>query len=199
MADVCVTCKMFRPGFELWQCSVCDQFFHKLCMGYIHGTVCANVVVPDGIELETEVFCSNCLFDKELDVMKAIAEVKAVGHFLNAPDCAFKLEKIVEDRYCCFRVLESVARKLLGWKGKQAEFCKKVAKAAVESAEAAMKEIGGEALEDDALKDLKGLANDAKPGEDKGGALETIGGAAHFERICQFVWKKSCYQCLSSW
>jgi hypothetical protein len=41
-------------------------------------------------ELETEVFCSNCLFDKELsvdDVTKAIAEVKAFGRFLNTGDC----------------------------------------------------------------------------------------------------------------
>jgi hypothetical protein len=164
----CMTCKRPRTGAgsQLWQCSGCNQFFHELCMGYAGGTICADVVVPDGAELETEVFCTNCLFDKELsvdDVSEAIAEVKAIGQFLNAPDCAFKLEKIVEDGYCCFRILENAARKSLGWKGKQAEFCKEVAIAAVKSAEAAAKEIGGEALENEVLKDLNALARESKP------------------------------------
>jgi hypothetical protein len=100
------------------------------------------------------------------DVSGAIPEVKAVGRFLNAPECAFKLEKIAEDGFCCFRILENAARKSLGWKKSSSQFCKEVAKFAIKSAEAAGKEIGGEALEnDEVLKELKRLAKDANPVE----------------------------------
>jgi hypothetical protein len=54
---------------------------------------------------------------------------------------------------------------LLGWKGKKADFCREVAEAAIKSAEAGMKEIGGEALEDEVLNDLKALMKDKKPVE----------------------------------
>ena len=59
--------------------------------------------------------------------------------------------------------MENAARKSLGWKGDQAKFCRQIAKAAVESAEAAAKEIGLVALEDNALQELKKLARHALP------------------------------------
>lgn len=86
---------------------------------------------------------------------KAIAEVKSVGEFLDALGCEFGLETIDEDGYCCFRILENAARNSLGWKGKEGSFCREVAKFSVKSAEAAVKNIGGDALEsDEILKDL---------------------------------------------
>jgi hypothetical protein len=47
-------------------CPFCDQLFHEMCMGYADGTVFADIIVPDGVELKTEVYCTNCIFDKEL-------------------------------------------------------------------------------------------------------------------------------------
>jgi hypothetical protein len=166
--DMCVVCKTFRPGFEvLWQCSGCDvAFFHEMCVGYDDGTICADIVLPNGIELETLVYCKDCLIGRDLtvdDVAKAISEVKSIGEFLKAPGRAFNLEKIKEDGYCCFRILENVARKSLGWRKNANDFCREVAKFAVKSAEATAREIGGEALESDTLRELKGLARQANP------------------------------------
>jgi hypothetical protein len=81
-----------------------------------------------------------------------------------------------------------VARKSLGWKGKQANFCKEVTNAAVKSAEAAAKEIGGAALESDALKDLGALAEDGRPVECLKKELWKKLEVQHiFERICEYV------------
>jgi hypothetical protein len=166
--DLCIVCKTVRPGFEvLWQCSGCGVvFFHEMCVGYNDGTICADIILPNGIELETLVYCKDCLIGRDLtvdDVAKAIGEVKSIGEFLKAPGCAFNLEKIKEDGYCCFRILENVARKSLGWRKNANDFCREVAKFAVKSAEAAAKEVGGEALESDTLRELKGLARQANP------------------------------------
>jgi hypothetical protein len=166
--EECLVCKTARigPESELWQCSRCDGLFHEMCMGYQPETICEDIVLQNGVVLETHVYCTDCLFDKELtvdDVAKAIQEVKAVGNFINAPDCKFVLEKIREDGFCCFRILENAARKLLKWKGDQAKFCREVARAAVVSAETAAKEIGGDVLESEALNELRSFARQANP------------------------------------
>ena len=167
LAELCTMCKIDRPGFAVWQCSGCgEQFFHEMCAGYDDGTVCSDISVPGDVELETVVYCKDCLEEKELsvdDVALGIAEVKSVGEFLNAADCKFKLEKIEEDGYCCFRILEKVAKESLGWKKGSADFCRAVAKFAVAVGEAVVKEVGGDALEPDALKDLKALMKDKNP------------------------------------
>lgn len=160
----CYVCKIVKAGSQIWQCSGCeDKYFHEACVGYSDGTICPDIAVPGGIELETLVYCKECLSEEELtvdDVAKGIAEVKAVGKFLNGAECEFKLEKIEEDGFCCFRILEELARKKLGWKKEAAEFCRQVAKFALKSAEAAAKEIGDGALENDTLK---ALAEEKKP------------------------------------
>lgn len=151
--DKCAVCKAVRPGFDqLWQCSDCECLFHELCVGYAEGTICADLAVPNSkVELETLVYCQACLEHNDLtvdDVAKGIAEVKAVAQFLNASKCAFNLEKVDDDGLCCFRILESVARDTLGWKGgDQDAFCKVVAKAAVAFAEATVKEMGKGAVD----------------------------------------------------
>lgn len=165
---LCLKCSSLRPGFELWQCYDCGRFFHEMCMGYNDGTICADIELPNGNVLETLAYCQDCLIaigNTVDDVAISIEEVKAVGRFLNAPNCPFVFEKIAGDGYCCFRILEKAARKSLGWKEDQAKFCRQVAKAAVESAEAAIKEIGADALEGNALQELKKLARHAFPVE----------------------------------
>ena len=83
--------------------------------------------------------------------------------------CPFVCEKILADGYCCFRILENVARKDLKWKGSQAVFVREVAKAAVKMAEAAANEIGeGALVEANSLQELKNLAKHAKPVESLG-------------------------------
>jgi hypothetical protein len=120
---LCVLCKMVRPGFELlWQCFGCgDAFFHEMCMGYADGAVGHDMVLPNGVELETEVFCPNCVIKKNLtdDVIKAIAEVKVVGEFLKDARCEFVLEKIEQDGYCCFCILEKCHSKFAGMERKE--------------------------------------------------------------------------------
>jgi hypothetical protein len=159
LAELCTMCKIDRPGFAVWQCSGCDEkYFHEMCAGYEDGTVCPDISVGD-VELETLVYCKDCLEDKELsvdDVALGIAEVKAVGKFLNAADCAFVLEKVDEDGYCCFRILEKVAKESLGWKKGSADFCRRVAKFAL----AVVGEAGKENVED-----LKLLVKDKNPVE----------------------------------
>lgn len=167
-AGECLVCQIPRvgPESELWQCSECGKMFHEMCALYESGTICADIVLANGTELETLVYCTGCLSKKDLtmeDVAKGIQEVKSVARFLNAAGCEFVLEKVAEDGFCCFRILENAARTLLGWKGAQAKFCRGVAIAALESAEAAAKEIGGVALEDEALQELRKLATVAKP------------------------------------
>lgn len=74
--DFCLICKSERSRFELWQCSGRDHFFHDFFAGYINA-ICADVVIPDGVELATDVFCTNCLKEKDLtieDVANSIAE-----------------------------------------------------------------------------------------------------------------------------
>jgi hypothetical protein len=179
--EKCVVCKAVRPGFEqLWQCSDCRCLFHELCVGYADGTICADLEVPScEVELETLVYCQACLEHNDLtvdDVAKSISEVKAVAQFLNAPKCGFNLEKVDDDGLCCFRILESVARDALGWRGgNQDAFCKAVAKAAVSAAEATIKEIGKGAVDSQALNDLKRFAKDGKPCESlKSGAWKQL-------------------------
>jgi hypothetical protein len=179
--ELCAVCKAVRPGFEqLWQCSDCGCLFHEMCVGYADGAICADLAVQNSkVELETLVYCQACLEHNDLtvdDVAKGIAEVKAVAQFLNAPKCAFNLEKVDDDGLCCFRILESVARDTLGWKGgDQDAFCKAVAKAAVASAGATVKEMGKGAVDAQALKDLKRFAKDDHPCESlKDGAWKQL-------------------------
>jgi hypothetical protein len=159
----CYVCKIVKAGSHVWQCSRCEEtYFHEACVGYADGTVCHDIGVPGEIELETLVYCKECLAEEELtveDVGKGIAEAKAVGKFLNAAECEFKLKKIEEDGYCCFRILEEVAREKLSWRKGAPEFCRQVAKFAVKSAE-----VAG-ALEADTLKDLNALVDEKKPVE----------------------------------
>jgi hypothetical protein len=118
-------------------------------------------------ELETRIYCQDCLYERDVtldDVSGAIREVTVVGQFLNDPNCLFHFEKIAEDGFCCFRILENFACQRLGLKGgDSAKFCRAVASAAVTSSEAAAKEIGGIAVENGSLTQLKLLARHAKP------------------------------------
>ena len=76
--------------------------------------------------------------------------------------------------------------------GTPGELCRKVAKAAIESAKQCAKELGEAALDEESMEGLQKLANakDNKPVELlKGGSVGGVGGGAHLERVCEAVWR----------
>ena len=117
------------------------------------------------MELETLAYCRACLEKLELtvdDVQKGIMEVKAIAQFLDSEDCPFVLKQMGQDGFCCFRILNMFVR--IQAKGKNVagtpgELCRKVAKAAIESAKQCAKELGGAALEGESMEGLRRLAN----------------------------------------
>ena len=165
--DVCIYCERTRERAELWNCSNCSISFHELCAGYADGTVCHDIVLQKSqdVELETLAYCRACLEKLNLtvdDVQKGIMEAKAIGQFLDSEGCPFTLQKMDQDGFCCFRILNMFVRSQAKGKnvaGTPGELCRKVAKAAIEFAKQLAKELGEAALESESIKGLRKLAN----------------------------------------
>lgn len=178
----CYVCSQGEERGNVWSCYECRKGFHELCGQYPENSLHGEIHLPGGVKLEPRVYCVRCLERVELqqaDVVRRVAEIVAIGRFFNAPECRFRLEPVPGDGYCLFGILERFARQYLGFTGSSDQFCKTLAKVALESFEKARAEIGGlvDEEEEASMDAFKSLANGnvrGAKGRVKGGLWERM-------------------------
>lgn len=147
-AGPCYVCSHGRErGSSVWQCSDCSRDFHESCAGYPEKSLHGEIQLKEGVTLKVSLYCAQCLENLEFQhtyVTRKVAEMIAIARFFNDPSCCFQLEPVPGDGYCLFGILEGFARQYLGFTGSSDQFCRALAKAALDSFESTMAEIMGQ-------------------------------------------------------
>lgn len=113
--------------------------------------------------LEGSVYCSDCLVENQLtvaDVEDALVEQHGLAEYLNQRDCPFVFKPVARDGFCLFRNLVEFAKECAE-EEEQDALCRKIMDAAVDATEAARLQAGDDAVDQDALKALMEIKQNA--------------------------------------